>query len=143
MHKDRVVVLFSSLLLGIWKMSRTLIAFLGCVRGVHVVASTCSTQNSKVIAGPLVPRRVDVSESPGWHNAFDVLFQDGAVVLKGLANLTSHDQTSFRDLAATLPAHLFTAGSKSSKGKGLELLSPNAPVNGVHDELREAKQRDS
>jgi len=117
-----------------------LAAIIACV-GAHAAAGiSCSTPSSKSIAGPLVPKRVDVSNTPAWHDALDVLFRDGAVVLQGVGNPSIGNRDSFRDIAAALPTRLLMAGNESS-GRQLQLLSPNAPVNAVHDELRELKKR--
>ncbi|CAE8689624.1 unnamed protein product [Polarella glacialis] len=90
--------------------------------------------------GPAVPRRVDVrSTGQGWRQALEALWQDGAVILTGLLEEAEAQEAAvdFRELARGIPARLFgpDAGPEVP-----ELLSPDAPVSGVHEELREAKR---
>lgn len=102
-------------------------------------SSLAADSSAGPVVGPLVPRRVAVNES-GWQAALDALWQDGAVVLAGLgledvpAGEVSGD---FRSAAGKLPSRLFTGAAPSVP----RLLTPDAPVNGVHEELREAEKR--
>jgi alpha-ketoglutarate-dependent taurine dioxygenase len=71
----------------------------------------------------------------------DTLLQDGAVVLQGIDSLTD-GRYSFHDVAAYLPLKFFgQAANTTAAATELKLLSPSAPVNGVHDELREAGRK--
>lgn len=95
-----------------------------------------------------MPQRVDVRTPSDWRNALEVLLREGAVVLRGLAGAAGEQPEeeggSLRQLAADLPARLLHAANGASggaAGAALRLLSPDAPVNGVHDELRETKKR--
>jgi len=100
-----------------------------------------------VVAGPMVPRRSRISGTAGWSEALEVLRKDGAVVLTGLTTNGSGGGPvpDFQTLASTLPARLFPGGAGGLGGQAAgeppHLLSPRAPVNGVHDELREAQRR--
>lgn len=88
------------------------------------------------LAMPLVPSRVEVGGTDDriWAAAaMEAIRRDGAVVLSGLLATTE----DFRELARQLPARLF-----GGAGLGAPvLLSHNAPVNAVHEELLEAKTR--
>lgn len=120
---------------------RALAALVGCV-GVHSASSRCSARGSGAFAGPLVPRRVDIRRTvSAWAVALDTLLQDGAVVLQGIDSLTDGGH-SFHDVAAYLPLKFFgQAANTTAAATELKLLSPSAPVNGVHDELREARRK--
>jgi len=124
---------------------RALAALIWCV-GVHSVSSRCSSSGSVTTAGPLVPSRVDVRRAASaWSVALDALLRDGAVVLQGIDSLAD-GQHSLRDVAARLPRHFFGHAANATaaaaiRGHELRLLSPDAPVNGVHDELREARRK--
>mmetsp|Transcript_15769 Transcript_15769/g.40667 ORF Transcript_15769/g.40667 Transcript_15769/m.40667 type:complete len:398 (-) Transcript_15769:22-1215(-) len=89
------------------------------------------------VAGPIVPSRIDVRTSRNVRaEALEALWRDGAVVL---SNVDSHGGAEdFKRLAGQLPARLFAAGWGPDS---VRLLSPDAPVNAVHEELKEAKRR--
>lgn len=103
--------------------------------GTALGESKPSTCKGKV--GGLVPLRIDMRNDTGgtapWDFALEALRLDGAVILSGLEDALNGQigGVDFRALAKKLPARLFASS----------LLSPDAPVNGVHDELREAKRR--
>jgi len=82
-----------------------------------------------------VPAKINISvfSNSGWaEDALDALWRDGAVVLTDAAR---DSQSDFRAIAGDLPSRLFAGVGAPN------LLSPQAPVNGVHDELREAQSR--
>jgi len=114
---------------------RLVVAALAACSCIGSVAGRCWESSSRSIKGPFVPHRQDVSVADGWQEALRLLMRDGAVVLTGLVDSAAEED--FRALAGSLPARLFDGTS----GQGVRLLSPNAPVNGVHEELREAKRR--
>jgi len=105
-----------------------------CTDSVLCVGSSCGKKSDdSTVAGPLVPSRVDISAAGNpWQDAMGRLQNAGAVILSGLM----HDQTTdFEEIARGLPARLFEGAGHPT------LLSPDAPVSGVHLELQEAKRQ--
>lgn len=99
-------------------------------------AACAASPASGPVPGPFVPTRVDVRTSKNPRaEALEALWRDGAVVL---SHLDTHGPAEdFKRLAGQLPTRLFAGWKPGS----IRLLSPDAPVNAVHEELREAEQR--
>ncbi|CAJ1409881.1 unnamed protein product [Effrenium voratum] len=82
------------------------------------------------LGSALVPRRVAFGAGDWRHKALEALWTEGAVVV---ADVGDGGEEDFKEAALRLPRQLFAERPK--------LLSADAPVSGVHEELLEAKRR--